>query len=313
MFSLEPATVTHEWYPELFQVGETAHGLSIVDGQHPHDFFMELAALYDLRIQEKTYLTFYAAPIGDPALGPVAYAHRASASEDPIATLGHHMQDSTHIASNVLTLAVTHRAVRAELSGFHGREPDEHRWGIDGGAVDSWSTRLTISPNNNWTGQYSVGRLHSPEAFHSAEDVLRMTASVMYNRKFARGNWASSLIWGRNRTLPEDQISNSYGLESTLKFANVNSVWTRVESADRTNELLAGPQPPDPAFPERSAGRVQAFTFGYDREFSLFPYVSTALGAQITGYAVPSVLETAYGRHPVGGVLFLRLRTKSNH
>ena len=43
MLSFEPATVTKRQYPLLFQQGETAFGKPIVDGQHPHDFFMELA------------------------------------------------------------------------------------------------------------------------------------------------------------------------------------------------------------------------------------------------------------------------------
>ena len=93
MLSFEPATITQRRYPELFQQGETAYGLPIVDGQHPHDFFMELAAMYDYNVGEKTMLSFYGAPVGDPAMGPVAYPHRASASEDPIAPLGHHLQD----------------------------------------------------------------------------------------------------------------------------------------------------------------------------------------------------------------------------
>ncbi|MGH9553882.1 MAG: hypothetical protein ACRD3W_31180, partial [Terriglobales bacterium] len=125
MLSFEPATVTERRYPELFQEGETAFGRPIVDGQHPHDFFMELAALYDYKISEHTMVSAYAAPMGDPAMGPVAYPHRASASEDPIAALGHHLQDSTHIAADVVTLGVTHRSLRLEASGFHGREPDE--------------------------------------------------------------------------------------------------------------------------------------------------------------------------------------------
>lgn len=79
MLSLEPATVTQRRYPELFEQGETAFGRPIVDGQHPHDFFMELAALYDYKSGEKTMLSFYAAPVGDPAMGPPAYPHRASA------------------------------------------------------------------------------------------------------------------------------------------------------------------------------------------------------------------------------------------
>src|ERR1017187_623709 len=142
MLSLEPATISQRRYPELFQQGETAYGLPIVDGQHPHDFFMELAALYDYKLSEKTMLSFYGAPMGDPALGPTAYPHRASAIENPVATLGHHQEDSTHIADDVVTVGLTYRIVRIEGSGFHGREPDENRWTIHQGSIDSWSTRF---------------------------------------------------------------------------------------------------------------------------------------------------------------------------
>jgi hypothetical protein len=128
MVSFEPATVAHRYYPLLFQQGETAFGAPINDGQHPHDFFMEIAALYDQRLGTNTLLSFYAAPVGDSAIGPAAFAHRASASENPIASLGHHMQDSTHIAYDVLTVGLTHRIARIEFSGFHGAEPDENRW-----------------------------------------------------------------------------------------------------------------------------------------------------------------------------------------
>src|SRR6202035_1591887 len=142
MLSLEPATIRDRQYPLLFQQGETAFGLPIADGQHPHNFFMEIAALYDLKLGKKTLLSFYAAPVGDPAIGPTAYPHRASAAENPVGTLGHHQQGSTHIANDVVTVGVTHGIVRLEASGFHGREPDEFRWHINSGAIDSWSTRL---------------------------------------------------------------------------------------------------------------------------------------------------------------------------
>src|SRR5215471_12568042 len=59
MLSLEPATVTDRFYPELFQQGETAFARPIVDGQHPHDFVMEIAVLYDLNLADKTLLSFY--------------------------------------------------------------------------------------------------------------------------------------------------------------------------------------------------------------------------------------------------------------
>src|SRR5580692_3135892 len=107
MLSLEPATITGRSYPELFQQGETAFGKPIVDGQHPHDLFMELAAIYDRKLGASSLLTLYAAPVGDPALGPEAFPHRASAESDPLAPLAHHLQDSTHIAYDVLTGGIT--------------------------------------------------------------------------------------------------------------------------------------------------------------------------------------------------------------
>ena len=308
MLSLEPATITGRQYPLLFQQGETAFGNPIADGQHPHNFFMEIAALYDLKLGKNGLLSFYAAPIGDPAIGPIAFPHRTSASEDPLATLGHHQEDSTHIAEDVVTVGVTYRIARIEASGFHGREPDENRWNISQGKIDSWSTRLTLQPGKNWSGQYSYGRIASPEALFPGENQERMTASAMYNRPFHNGNWASSLIWGRTKSLEDSTIFNSYALESTLRFLTRNHVWTRIENAERSNELLLGENAPPPNFQERSIGRVQAYTLGYDRDFELIPHVATALGAQVTLYGVGENLKPVYGSHPAGVAVFIRIR-----
>jgi len=323
MFSLEPATITGERYPLLFQQGETAYGKPIVDGQHPHNFFMEMAALYDWRLGERTLVSFYGGPAGDPALGPAAYPHRASALENPVAALGHHQQDSTHIAFDVVTVGVTRGIVRVEASGFHGREPNDHRWELQQGAIDSWSVRGTVEPGQNWSGQYSYGRLTSPEQLTPAENQERMTASVMYNRPLRAGNWASSAVWGRTRSLesrtqppPEDLKANSYLFESTLRFARKNAVWTRIENADRTNELVNGEQPLPVGLVERPAGKVQAYTFGYDRDVPLLQRLKTALGIQATAYGVPGDLKPVYepdgSRGPFGVVVFLRIRPVGN-
>jgi len=308
MLSLEPATITGRQYPLLFQQGETAFGTPIADGQHPHNFFMEIAALYDLKLGKNGLLSFDAAPIGDPSIGPIAYPHRASASEDPLAALGHHQEDSTHIAEDVVTVGVTYRIARIEASGFHGREPNENRWNISQGKIDSWSTRLTLQPGKNWSGQFSYGRIASPEGLFPNENQGRMTASAMYNRLFHDGNWASSLIWGRTKSLEDNSIFNSYALESTLHFLKRNHAWTRIENADRSNELLLGENVPPPNFQEQPIGRVQAYTLGYNRDFDVIPHVATAIGAQVTVYSVGENLKTVYGSHPAGVVLFLRIR-----
>jgi hypothetical protein len=210
----------------------------------------------------------------------------------------------------VITAGLAGGWLRVEASGFHGREPDEHRWQIQQGGIDSWSTRLTVQPGQNWSGQYSYGRLHSPEAVFPAEDQERMTASAMYNRALAHeGNWASTVGWGRTRDLPDNLVENSYLLESTLRFGGRNYAFTRVEDVDRTSELLLGEKPLPPGFVEQPAGRVAAYTFGYDRDVRAhLPHVLTALGAQVTVYQPGAKLDPVYGTDPMGVVVFLRVR-----
>jgi hypothetical protein len=269
---------------------------------------MEIAALYDLKLGRDGLLSFYAAPIGDPAIGPMAYPHRASASEDPVATLGHHQEDSTHIAEDVVSVGAAYRIARVEASGFHGREPNENRWNISQGKIDSWSARLTIQPGKNWSGQYSYAGIASPEALYPAENQERMTASIMYNRALRNGNWASSVIWGRTKSLADNSKFNSYALESKLRFLTRNYIWTRIENAERSNELLLGENPLPPNFIEQPIGRVQAYTLGYDRDFDLIPRLATALGAQVTIYGVRQNLVPVYGPHPAGVAIFIRVR-----
>lgn len=308
MLSLEPGTVTDRRYPELFQQGETAYGKPIVDGQHPHDFFMELAALYDLKLGENALLSFYAAPVGDPAMGPTAYPHRMSASENPMAALGHHLEDSTHIADDVVTVGLAYKKVRVEASGFHGREPDEYRWDIDSGKIDSWAMRFSVNPARNWSAQYSIAHLTSPEQLHPGQDVRRMTASIMYNRPLKKGNWATTLLWGRNQDLDHRQVFNGYLAESTLRFRDRNYVWGRIENVDRTSELLLDGNPEPAGFEEHFLARVQAYTVGYDREFKFAPHLASAFGGQVTFYSKPDFLTPIYGSHPTGVALFVRFR-----
>jgi hypothetical protein len=209
MLSLEPATVTERRYPLLFQTGETAFGEPITNAQHPHNFVMELSAQYAQSVDEHAKVGLYYGLVGDPALGPVAYPHPASAMEIPQATLGHHWQDSTHIASNVLTGVLDFSKLRLEASGFYGSEPGENRWTIYLGPMNSYSGRLTFTPTPRWAAQVSAARLTHPEALEPG-DVVRTTASVEYVVPQAGGTWwATSLIWGRNWKTARQYGSNA--------------------------------------------------------------------------------------------------------
>jgi hypothetical protein len=308
MVSLEPATVTSRYYPELFQTGETAFGKLLVDGQHPHNFFMEMSVAYARSFGEKTALEIYFAPVGDPALGPVAFPHRVSAAELPQAPLGHHLQDSTHIADDVITAALHRPHWGAEASGFHGAEPGENRWIIQQGQPDSWSGRLDWTPTSNWSAQVSAGRLHHPEALEPGDEI-RTTASATYNRPFTRGDWATSAVWGRNHETATQRNINSYLLESVARFREKNYVTGRAELVDR-DELFAN----QPLIEQQLAAtvgtvfRIGAFTTGYTRDFHLVPHLVTGLGGNVSFYRVPEAIQPYYGEHPLGFYLFLRFR-----
>ncbi len=307
MLSLEPATISGRYYPELFQQGETAFGKPIIDGQHPHNLFMEIAGLYDHRLGEGKLLSFYLAPVGDPSLGPVAYPHRASASEDPLAPLGHHLEDSTHIAYDVVTSGLTWNKIHIEASGFHGREPDENRWHLEVGPVDSWSARLTVAPTRDLAGQYSLGRLHSPEAQHASEDILRQTASIAWHHSWQPASIDALALWGRNHTVGAGQNSNGYLLEATAHLGHgdtkPHSLWTRLENVDRTTDLLGTDAPSE----ESDVGRVQAFTGGYAHHLFSNHWSSWKLGAQGTLYNTPDRLKSLYGDHPAGVAVLLNV------
>jgi mono/diheme cytochrome c family protein len=318
MFSAEPWTTPRRGFPELFQTGETFKGRPIIDAQHPHDLFMELAAAYNIKLSENVALNFYGGPVGEPALGPTAFMHRMSASENPSAPLGHHWQDSTHISHGVITAGVTAGRFRIESSLFHGAEPDENRKDIELGKLDSWSGRVWFTPTPDWSMQFSYGHLVHPEILEPG-NLRRMTASISHNRSWADGNWATSLIWGRNHELHGN--SNAYLLESTANFLDKNYLYTRMELVDKPGlleENIFGRRGLD-EFHSIGNGfevgdrfdqffRVGAFTLGGVRDIVAAPKLRVGIGADVTFYHVPEGLKSIYGSSPTSYHVFLRLR-----
>ena len=311
MLIFEPATITNRSYPELFQTGETAYGHPLVDAQHPHNFIMGLGFDYSHRLGGAT-LQLYYAPVGDPALGPVAYPHRASAFELPQAPLSHHWQDSTHIAYDVATVAIARKWLRVEASGFYGTEPGENRWTIDWGPMNSYSARVSILPSSNWVFQVSAGRLTQPER-KEAGDVVRATSSLAYSRPVPHGQWASSLIWGRNHETLSQRNLNSYLAESVYPVSRRDFLTGRIELVDK-DELFAD-QPTLEEQLARTAGsnafRVQAYTVGFTHDVGTFSHVETGVGANVSTYVIPAAIQPYFGEHPKGVNVYLRFRLQS--
>lgn len=307
MLSLDPATVGPRGYPLLLQTGESYRGAPLHDRQHPHDFFMELGVLYDRAISHNLGVELYAAPSGEPALGPVAFMHRPSAMDNPLAPIGHHWQDATHIAFGVLTGGVYTRQWKLEGSVFNGREPNEHRWDFDPIRLDSYSGRLTVNPTANWSFTAGYGFLESPEALHPEESLHRIAVSALQGSTIgAEGQWSSALVWGANRFSGSSTWSTAFLLETEAILDRWNTVYGRGELAQKSAEDLVLPSSlsPDREF------TVGNLSLGYIRELRRGYGVTLGLGAQAIVNVVPSALEPFYGsRSPLGGLIFLRLRS----
>ncbi len=311
MFSAEPFTFPPGGSPLLFQTGETYKGELLIDRQHPHDLFMELSANYTVPIGERSTWFVYAGYPGEPALGPNAFMHRASASENTSAPLSHHYQDSTHISFGVVTTGFTYRWFKLEGSLFNGREPGENRYNFEANPWNSRSVRLWFAPNDNWSMQVSHGFLRNPEALEPG-DVRRTTASISYNRSFERGNWASSLIWGRNHESHDGEIFNlnGYVAESTVRFIDRNYLYTRLELTDK-NQLLRDDDRLSLGITEHHPSfRIGAYTFGGARDIWNTDTTSLAIGSDVTFYSKPSLLDSVYGSNPVSWKLFFRIRPR---
>lgn len=317
MLSLDPLTVTNQGYPLLLQTGETYQGRPLHDRQHPHDFWMELGVLYQREINRRLAWSIYAAPVGEPALSPVAFMHRPSAMDNPAAPLGHHWQDATHVSFGVLTAGLFTNRWQLEASIFNGREPDESRWNIEPIKLDSYSGRVTVNPTRNWSLAAGYGFMKSPELLEPDESMRRITASILHGAQLTdRGQIASAFVWGANKHGDESEFSNSFLVESEAIFNQANTIFGRAELVNKSAGDLVVEAPfvtPGgvtlPGFEEHEHFNVGSAQLGFIRDVARFHWSTLGIGAAGTVNFVPGSLEPYYGsRNPVGVFVFLRMR-----
>ncbi|MBI1359150.1 MAG: hypothetical protein GC155_02580 [Alphaproteobacteria bacterium] len=286
-------------YPLLLQGGETADGVTpLVDRQHPHDLFMELSASYAKRLTDKDSLYIYGGLPGEPAFGPPAFMHRPAAVDDPAAPITHHWLDSTHITFGVVTAGWAHGPVKIEASQFHGREPDQHRYDIETGALDSTAVRVSWNPGPNWALQASWANQKSPEQLEPDVDEKRWSASALYTRKLGEsGELSFTGAWGRKERSDGVDLNGWLG-EAAWKPNGKWTVFGRAEKIE-TDELAL--------VHDGVVRKPSEVSLGLIRDWRVAEHVLFGVGGLVS-HNWTDGLSASYGGDPNGAMGFVRLK-----
>lgn len=288
-------------YPLLLATGETADGkTALVDRQHPHDLFMELSASYSHKLSDRDSVFVYGGLPGEPAFGPPAFMHRLSIMDSPEAPISHHWLDSTHITFGVVTAGFVHGDFKVEASRYRGREPDQHRYDIEVGALDSTAVRLSWNPTRTLSLQGSWTRQISPEQLEPAQNETKYSASAIYTLPIGQEEyWSTTAAFGRR--LSHGDTLDAYVLESAVKFDARWTVFARLESVGN-NELLGAVAGHAPVY---TVGKA---SLGAIRDFPVARHVKFGVGGLYARNVVPAGLDAAYGGDRGGAMGFVRLK-----
>lgn len=304
MVSAEPLTLTERGYPQLLQVALPYRGATLTDRQHPHDLLSEASVAFERLVGSTVAVSLYTAPVGEPALGPVAYRHRPSAAYDPAAPLGHHTQDFTHTSFGVVTFGAFTRRMRLEGSWFNGAHADDVRTDLEGVRLDSYAGRLSLNPSRAWSVAAWFGHLAAAGGSHAHGALDRFGVSILHSQPRASGGqWSTTFVYGANLPAGAAHPLNTLLVETTFEVDRSNALFGRVEYVRRTAADLAllG-----------SVSReldIGAVSLGFERGLRSFAGLRSGLGARATLNPVPEELRLFYGsRTPAGVILYGQVR-----
>lgn len=284
--SAEPMTIKEAGYPQMLQYVSPENGGPLLDSMRAHDLVGEAAVQLAFRMTHASYLSVYAAPVGDPALGALPYAQRASSEEFVEAPFAYDVQETTHDSTRVVTAGFGSQYVTLEASVFHDAVTTGRHTTIPSGDIDSRSARLTLTPTRNVSIQVSRGELGDAERELSSASISLGTQAA-----------AVSAIWTRRDTTDGVQLTAG-AIEGTFRAAR-NTFSARVEAVDRPAGFLGNP----------NVERTTHFTLGYLFDVVMRSGSRAGFGANVDYHTQTHDLANRYGHKPQAVYLFARVRT----
>jgi hypothetical protein len=271
--SLEPVTIRSGGYPQLFQRISPDAGGPLVDAMRPQDLIGEAALHLAYRTTSTSFAHLYLAPVGDPAVGALPYAVRASSEEFAEGPFAYDVQERVHSATRVVTGGFATSVIGIEGGVFHHSITTGRHDSIDDGNADSWGARVTVNPTRNVSLQASHGSLGDAKTRVNS-------ASLSYGAEAG----ALSAIW------TEIGASRTMTLEGVLRVSR-SSLMVRAENLkveDRTH-----------------------VTFGYILDLAYRGGYRAGVGVNVDYHTKTRALTPVYGHKPQSIYLFARVRTEA--
>jgi hypothetical protein len=260
---------------------------------------MELSATYSHRVGDSGSVYFYAGLPGEPAFGPPAFMHRPAAMVSPEAPITHHWMDSTHITFGVLTAGWSNYDFKVEASRFRGREPDENRFDIETGDLDSTAVRLSWNPTDNWALQASWADVTSPEQLEPDVDVTKWSASALHTRQLGNNDEISFTAAFARKDNSEDVSLDAWLGEASWTTHENWTFFARAEAIE-TDELGLIHHGP--------VEDVAKLSLGLSRNFRIADNVTLGVGGLVSQNWVSDALAPLYDGDPMGAMAFVRLK-----
>ncbi|MET0285723.1 MAG: hypothetical protein ABW352_14685 [Polyangiales bacterium] len=302
--SLEPLTIGDRGYPQVLQSGQQADGERVADRMYALDFFRELATTYSWEVTRDWGAMFYAALAGEPAIGPVTFTQRVSASPDPLAPLGFVAQENSHTAFGVLTVGAFTRTMKFEASWYNGSLPGDHKFTIAIRRPDSYAARVSWNPFSWLSTQLSYAYLGNPSRHDPGRSDHRFTTSATYTRWRANDSGLAATLAFAERVSNRNQLNTSLMAEAYWNIDGHNAVFGRWDLLQKSGEELILPEPTTELFAIGALGAGYIYYFG--------PFISLTPGLGLRGSInlMEDDLARFYGGQAAYGLMvFAQLRT----
>lgn len=245
--------------------------------------------------------TLYTSVAGSSARRALVYDYPGFALENPMQSA--YWLDSTRERSSAVTLGYAWRDVSVESSTIAADDQKDGPVRSEPPKFDVRSARLSYNLAPNWVVRLSRGAVSNLDQLVPNDEVRRTAFAATYTMPFERGDWQTTLAWGRNaRKFRESTMG--YLLESTVRFSGTHALFGRIEQVGSDGLMR------EDESVQRQLFKMNRLSLGYFYDLRTAGPLHLDVGALVTRHLVPTAMEPSYGNDPTTYMMFVRFRMR---